>query len=199
MEKDDRQVTAPACTLVGDTAGRSRTQGHGLPSWRCEIDLAKHSAVDRTTAFLAAGHWGRSPRWQRPAARCSYAARTLVDGRRPEHTHRGVNYSRDAGATFPQASQLRDGDSGRVLLRKAGRRCRVTDGEGSLRRLSVDNGMSQLPISHQPWPALGRRWTRRRLRRTCEPWLRRAGSQVPQRRPDVPSEPAGRPTRRRQH
>jgi hypothetical protein len=32
MEKYDGQATAPARTVVGDTGGRSRTQGHGLPS-----------------------------------------------------------------------------------------------------------------------------------------------------------------------
>jgi hypothetical protein len=58
MEKDDRQVTAPARPVVGDTGSRSRTRGHGLPSWRCEVGLAKHSAVERTTGFLAAGQWG---------------------------------------------------------------------------------------------------------------------------------------------
>jgi hypothetical protein len=32
MEKDDRQVTARARTVVGNTGGRSRTRGHRLPS-----------------------------------------------------------------------------------------------------------------------------------------------------------------------
>jgi hypothetical protein len=94
MEKDDRQVTTRACTVVGDTGGRSRTRGHGLLSWRCEVGLAKHSAVDRTTGFLAAGHWGGSPRWQRSTEQCSHPIR-LVDGRRPEHTHRGANCLRE--------------------------------------------------------------------------------------------------------
>jgi hypothetical protein len=45
MEQDDGQPTARARSVVADTGGRSRTRGHGLPSWRWEVGLAKHTLL----------------------------------------------------------------------------------------------------------------------------------------------------------
>jgi hypothetical protein len=105
MEKDDRQVTARARTVVGDTGGRSRTRSHGFPPGGERGRFSKALGSRSHHRFRCPRALGRSPRWQRSTARCSHAARTLVDGRQPGHTHRGANCFARCLGNFPQASQ----------------------------------------------------------------------------------------------